>query len=347
MIRKLRNYFQQERGASALYFALILFVMMGMASIAIDSSNAYLQRRLMQTAADTAALAGARALALNQGEGAINSEVQSLASANGATEVEWSYTGDGKGIEVTVNKDYDTYFARVLGYNNLSANSDTTAVYAPVVVMDRLIPLGINGCDCLDFSEFPVEIEQDDFGEIVTAIYKIGNANNGLLDYTFDLRGLDSAYSSGQIDSPYYMFYDPDYNGVHTVYGDGTAHSVERVININGDGFVVDLWFRDRTSAIPSGSPVCHGACPDTSEWYYYPVVEGILIGIPGTRYEGAVINVTQRNTAAQVGMNAHIDDPRPYLGAHASLLLEIVEQPTIGNILQSNSTEHVNSMIL
>ncbi|MCB0134411.1 MAG: hypothetical protein KDD75_04795, partial [Caldilineaceae bacterium] len=80
MIRKLRNYFQQERGASALYFALILFVMMGMASIAIDSSNAYLQRRLMQTAADTAALAGARALALNQGEGAINSEVQSLAS---------------------------------------------------------------------------------------------------------------------------------------------------------------------------------------------------------------------------------------------------------------------------
>ncbi len=69
--------------------------------------------------------------------------------------------------------------------------------------------------------------EEEDFGEIVTAIYKIGNVSDGSFDYVFNLRNLDTAYpeTGSNINRPYYMFYDPDNNGVHTVYGDGTAHT--------------------------------------------------------------------------------------------------------------------------
>lgn len=301
----------------------------------------------MQTAADAAALAGARAVALEQGDGAVNSAVQTYATDNGADTVSWQYTADEKGVDVTVSKDYDTYFARVLGYDELTAGNNSSAAYGPVIEVPELVPLAINGCDCLTFEEFPVEIGEDDFGEIVTAIYRIGNANDQSVDFVFNLQGLDTTYSPTPANRPYYMFYDPDNNGIHTVYGDGTAKSVERIINSNGEGFIVDLTFSGRTSTPPGGSPHCGGVCPDTTEWYYYTDVEGSLIGMPGTRYEGALIEVTYQTRAAQVGPNAHIYNPRPYMGASAWIQLDVVNQPLTGVVFNTRVDNAVNHMLL
>ncbi|MEZ4614231.1 MAG: cellulose binding domain-containing protein [Caldilineaceae bacterium] len=346
MIKRIRNYFKQEKGVSALYFALILFVLIGMASVAIDSSNANLQRRLMQTAADTADWP-VRAMALEKDQAVVDAEVQEMAGLNGADSALWQPSADSKGLTVSVSKEYDTYFARMMGYNQLTATSSSSAGYASITGMEDLFVLAINGCDCLKFDEFPVQIDKDDFGDIVMAIYKIGNVNDQTFEFTFNLRGLDSTVSPISENRPYYMFEDRDNNGIHTVYGNGTARTVEIVRNVNGDGFMADLRYSGRVSTPPAGSPTCDDGCPDTTGWYYYTEMEGTLTGLPGTRYEGAVLNVSRNGAAMQVGNNAQILSPVGYLGAFNTLTLDVVQQPTTGAVLNTGIDGAVNAMLL
>lgn len=346
-IRRIYQSVRRERGAAALYFALVLMVLLGMASLAIDGSNALLQYRRVQTAADMAALSGARALALDYGNSGVDSKVQSLAAANDATTASWAYTADHKGVTVAAKQQFDTYLASLLSYDVLTTTADATVAYAPLVETDYLVPLAINGCDCLDFETFPVAIGQDDFGEIVIGIYAIGNAQDSDGTYVFDLAGLDIAYPATSANRPYNRFSDQGGNGIYTIYGDGSAHTVERIVNANGDGFVVNLWFSART-ATPSGdSPYCNGSCPNTIDWTYYPTITGTLSGLPGTRYEGAVINVTQRQRPAQIGTGAHLLTPAATLGGTAWLALAVQTQPTTGALLQGEGVEASNSMVL
>jgi len=346
-IRQLYQSLRRERGAAAIYFALVLMVLLGMASLAIDGSNAWLQYRRVQTAADMAALSGARALALAHGNSAVDRGVQSLAAANGAVTTGWEYTADQKGVTVAAQHEFDTYLASLLKYSVLTTTADATVAYAPIVETDELLPLAINGCDCLEFENFPVAIGQDDFGEIVIGIYRIGNVQDGADTYVFDLAGLDSAYPATSANYPYNRFADQGGNGIHTVYGDGSAHTVERIVNANGDGFLVNLWFSARTATPSSGSPYCHGSCPNTTDWSYYLTVAGTLSGLPGTRYEGAVINVTQRLRPAQAGTGAQLTAPNGMLGSTAWLALTVQSQPNTGASLQGEGVEAVNQMVL
>lgn len=367
--RRVKQFLQQEKGASALYFALVLFILLGMAGIALDGSNSYAQRRRMQTAADAAALAGARVLALGGDTNAVNEAVINLAMANGVGDIPWTLSGDGKaieatgpgapdvawnytddntGVEVTVNNNFDTYFARVLGFDELTSNGDSGARYEPIVGVDNLLPLAVNGCDCLNFDEFPVSLSEDDFGDIVTAIYQIGNANDASIDYTIYLKNLDPTYPGNSANRPYYMFYTVGNDGIFTEYGEGTARSLHVIANVNGDGFIVDMRYSDRTTTPPNGdSPACEGACPNTTDWHYYATTEGTLNGLPGTRYEGAVIEVNGRGAAMQVGTNAHLKNPQPQYGAAAGLTLDVLQQPTTGVVLTTHSEEAANNMIL
>lgn len=346
-IRRIYQSVRRERGAAALYFALVLMVLLGMASLAIDGSNALLQSRRVQTAADMAALSGARALALDHGNSAVDSEVHTLAAANGAAVTSWEYTADLKGVTVATKHQFDTYLASLLKYDVLTTTADSTVAYAPLVELDYLVPLAINGCDCLDFETFPVAIGQDDFGEIVIGIYAIGNAQDSDGAYVFDLAGLDSAYPATSANRPYNRFSDQGGNGIYTIYGDGSAHTVERIVNANGDGFVVNLWFSARTTTPSGDSPHCNGSCPNTTDWSYYPTITGTLSGLPGTRYEGAVIQVTQRQRPAQSGTGAHLLTPAATLGSTAWLALAVQTQPNTGALLQGEGVEALNSMVL
>src|SRR3954470_1535933 len=96
-----RQLYAQERGVAVIYVALALPVLLGFAALAIDGSNLYAQQGRMQTAADTAALGGARLLALGNSTTQVQSEVQTLATANGANSVSLSYLNSNTEIKVT------------------------------------------------------------------------------------------------------------------------------------------------------------------------------------------------------------------------------------------------------
>ncbi len=367
--RKLKQLLRYEKGTAALYFALVIFVLLGMGAIALDGSNAYLQRRTMQTAADAAALAGARVLALEGSTAEVESEVRSFALANGVGGIHWSqsedgksiiapdaakatvvweYENDNKDINVTVANEYEPYFARILGYETMRSNGASKAGYEPIITVDNLVPLAINGCDCLNFESFPVAVDEDDFGEIVNGVYVIDNAKEGGIDFSMNLAGIDPTYANTNANRPYNMFYTYGDVGTFTEYGDGTARSLHWVANINGDGFTVDMTFDGRTSTVPdSDSPLCDGPCPDTSDWRYYTTVEGTLNGLPQTRFAGAVIKVTRRGGAFQVGTNAHQKNPQGAYGAAGYLSLEVLQQPNTGVTLAATINEATNHMIL
>src|SRR5689334_11451875 len=84
-LQQIRNAVrEQEQGVALVYLALAGMALMGLAALALDGSNLYAHRRQMQTAADAAALAGVRSMALNQGDSQVQHDLKSLARANGA-----------------------------------------------------------------------------------------------------------------------------------------------------------------------------------------------------------------------------------------------------------------------
>jgi choice-of-anchor A domain-containing protein len=357
-----------EAGAAMVYFALALFVLLGMAALALDGSSLYLQRRQMVTAADAAALAGARALALEQTTNAIDQEITDFALANGVgnkawtmsadgrhvnavnydgVDVTWSYADDNKAVEVAVENLTDPYFATIFGYHKLTATAESKAGFEPVVGVDKLVPLGLNGCDCLEFDHFPVTVGRDDFGGIVTAIYGIDNVTEDNLAYSVSLKSLDPAYPN-ESDRPYYLFYNYGNEGAFTEYGDGSARSLHLIANANGDGFLADFQFTGRTGVAPDGqSPLCDGSCPNTTDWHYFPTMRGFLNGLPGTRYAGAVIQVTRRAAAFQVGTGAHLKGPLSSYGALGLLTLDVLQQPSTGVLLTTHSEEAAAYLLL
>ena len=144
---------REEQGATLVYFALVLMLLFGFAGIALDGSNAYYQRLRMQTAADAAALAGTRMLALEGDISAVDSEIDTIASLNGAGTINWTYINDGRGAHVSTSRTFDTYFAGLFGYHELTVTAVAAAVYHPVsTASPKLFPLTTK-CDCVEQGE--------------------------------------------------------------------------------------------------------------------------------------------------------------------------------------------------
>ena len=86
---------RDERGSIAINVALILIVMLGMASLGLEVTSVYLKKARMQTAADSAAVAGATALAAS-GTSSVAPEIYAVAASNG-------FTNGQNGVTVTIN----------------------------------------------------------------------------------------------------------------------------------------------------------------------------------------------------------------------------------------------------
>lgn len=132
---------QDEQGSILVYFALFLIVLLGFGAIALDGSNAYVQQRQMQNAADAAALAGARAAALDESTGTIDYKINQLATANGAQQVSWHFTQSGQGVEVTAEKTFETAFARLFGLETMTARAVSEVAYGPAAAAGDLLPM--------------------------------------------------------------------------------------------------------------------------------------------------------------------------------------------------------------
>jgi Flp pilus assembly protein TadG len=80
-MRRDSGFLQDTSGATAVMIALSLFVMMGMASLAIDVGQLYTVRNELQNVADAAALGGVAQLIQNQDGRAVRNSAQALQSA--------------------------------------------------------------------------------------------------------------------------------------------------------------------------------------------------------------------------------------------------------------------------
>ena len=77
-MRKISGFLNDTSGAAAVMIALCLFVMMGVASLAIDMGQLYTVRNELQNVADASALAGVAQLIQNQDGKAVRNSGQAI-----------------------------------------------------------------------------------------------------------------------------------------------------------------------------------------------------------------------------------------------------------------------------
>ena len=144
---------KREEGQSVIMVVLILVVLIALVALVLDIGNAYAQRRVVQNAADAAALAATRELArgaqVTTNRQVLN-EAKGFAEMNGVdpaavtaryfrfdpdTRVSTDLgvvpnastrpPTDATGVTVTVGKSFNTYLAPVIGHNLLDASADS------------------------------------------------------------------------------------------------------------------------------------------------------------------------------------------------------------------------------
>jgi len=161
-----KKIIQSQKGQSIVIIAIVMVALLALAGLAIDGGNLYLQRRRAQNASDTAALVGTRILAqlmsvCETPDGDDDAQIEELilqyAASNGFSEPEdggegteisaWYVDADtvrqgevgvgsipaaSTGVEVRIDAKVDTYFMRVVGYEQGSFAADATAMAGEV-----------------------------------------------------------------------------------------------------------------------------------------------------------------------------------------------------------------------
>lgn len=135
----LRSFRHDEGGAFAVMFGLLLIVIVGFAALAVDVGYWYASKRQLQTAADAAALAGCKDLALDRSNGIIWAAVEDYAGRNfgrpldlpncsvvppsegGLSEIGPNY------VKVTAESDSPAFLSRVLGQERVRIRAQSVA----------------------------------------------------------------------------------------------------------------------------------------------------------------------------------------------------------------------------
>ena len=165
--RRLRGM-QDETGQVFFFLAVAMVVLIGIAGFAVDVGHAYLVQRQLQAGVDAAALAGAQELpdgnavtAAANAYSASPTKKNALTSNDNATHdrarckcvttvVGCSPTfGTHNAVQVDGTSDVTTYFARVLGINNLTVHATATACSpCSAKPLDIMIVLDRTGSMC-------------------------------------------------------------------------------------------------------------------------------------------------------------------------------------------------------
>ena len=120
-----------ESGQTLVIVAVLLLGLVAITALVIDGGNIYLQRRRMQNAADAGALAGVRALALDQGYSAAYAAATDYCSQrNGADRCAVSVSGVS--FIVRACEDAQMTFARVLNLDQVEVCAQAAARFGPV-----------------------------------------------------------------------------------------------------------------------------------------------------------------------------------------------------------------------
>lgn len=134
MGRRAKTLLADERGSVALIFALTIFVIFGFVGSAIDFGRVYRARSAVQSAIDTAALAGARKKQLGGTDAeaitAANAYLGPIKQSLGLTgSVDFSIADNGTTLVGKAVLDVPTRFLKVIGMDKVSFQAAGTATF--------------------------------------------------------------------------------------------------------------------------------------------------------------------------------------------------------------------------
>jgi hypothetical protein len=127
--------------------SIALVVLLGVAALAVDIGDLWTTRRLMQSAADAGAVAGADEITIGGSSAAITAAAKDAASHNGFTDggtrpgttntitvavhnppTSGPYAANSNAVEVDVSQTQPTYFMKVLGVQTVPVSTTAVAV---------------------------------------------------------------------------------------------------------------------------------------------------------------------------------------------------------------------------
>ena len=116
---------RDERGATAVFVAILLVVLLGMLSLSVDGGALFLKYRAIRTANDAAALAAALSCAKKEGVTAANAQANLLAADNvfdaapvNAPVYDPSCDADAGTVTVHFQGEQQLFFSRVVGVSS-------------------------------------------------------------------------------------------------------------------------------------------------------------------------------------------------------------------------------------
>jgi hypothetical protein len=135
---------KRERGFTILVYTLMIFIVFAFTGLAVDAGYLQWQRRLMQSAADAAAMGALREMELGrtntQPQYDLTVAAQNDAALNGFTNgvnnisvtlnnppVSGPFQGASTAAQVIITRPYPTFFMRVMGVNTISVSAQSVA----------------------------------------------------------------------------------------------------------------------------------------------------------------------------------------------------------------------------
>jgi Flp pilus assembly protein TadG len=175
VIRKLRKG-QMKRGQSIVLIMIAMPALLGILTLLIDVGDLYVTRVRLQTACDTAALAGANYLPNYQSQAVSTSQSYALANGLAVTEINSiTVAADGKSVAISTTRQVPCIFCLALGASTAHADetgtsgssngvsASATAVIVPVKSAIGIVPLGVDYRTNLNFGN-QVTLHQGQIG---------------------------------------------------------------------------------------------------------------------------------------------------------------------------------------
>lgn len=139
---------KDERGAALVWVVLLMVVFLGFVALVTDVGALHVVRRQMVTAADAAALAGAKELALTGDKSAAVAVAGAYAEANRAEIVvdisvdTVDYNGvPFQAVVVNVGRYQENFFAKALGFDGQNVMARAVATYGTPVSCGEILPI--------------------------------------------------------------------------------------------------------------------------------------------------------------------------------------------------------------
>ncbi len=123
------RFMARESGQSMVIIVLAMTTIVAMMALAIDGGIAFALHTRMQTAADAAALSGARELALGNSNGVAIARANQILVANGGDAALSTVTISSGQVNVTAAMLFETFFAGIVGIDDMDVSARSAAVF--------------------------------------------------------------------------------------------------------------------------------------------------------------------------------------------------------------------------